>query len=351
MRTDWRRSCTRDAARGGLCRRGASLSLLTLGPLLALVAACGKSGPPLAPLRLMPEAPTELRLAERGDRIELTCRAPRASVDGARLGLLELQLFTSMTEGDPIKTSAPRLHRVAPGEAFSETMQPVPAAGTTLRVVARARLGKRMSAVTPVATLTVQTPPLPPPQLRVERAAAGVQLHWKPAPEAAGGAVRYWVYRRPDSGAYGAALNAEPTSDPSFLDADAEASASVCYVVRSIVSVDPVIESVSSTERCLAARPPARPATPRGLLAVPDGGAVQLSWTCSAEPVVVAYRVYRAEGQEQPQPRAKVEAGRCSFRDENLPSGAVLKYSLTAVDGSGNESAPALFGTLRPRGQ
>jgi hypothetical protein len=321
---------------------------LTLLPL-ALVASCGKAGNPLPPLRLTPEAPTELRVAQRGERIEMTGRAPRVSVDGMRLGVLEVQLFVTTGEGDPLKTAIPRVRRMAPGEAFTETLQPLPAPGTALRVVARARMKGRTSAPTPPMTLAVQAPPPPVAKATVERTDAGVRIGWRQGRQAPADGRRYWVYRRAEDGAYAVPLNPEPTASLTMEDPSPEANGAACYVVRAVVAVDPIVESADSEERCVTVRPPTPPATPGGLLAVPTGGDVDLSWSCATEVRIVAYRVYRAAGDAEAERRGETKAGRCSFRDENVPTDATLKYSLTSVDGEGRESTPAAFAPVRVR--
>jgi hypothetical protein len=321
---------------------------LTLLPF-ALVAGCGKAGNPLPPLRLTPEAPTELRVAQRGERIEMTGRAPRASVDGARLGVLDVQLFVTTGEGDPLKTTIPRERRLAPGEAFTETLQPLPAPGTALRVVARARMKSRMSAPTPLMTLAVQAALPPVAKVLVERTDSRVRIGWRQGQQVPADGRRYWVYRRAEDGVYAAPLNPEPTTNLTTEDSSAEANAAVCYVVRVVAAVDPIVDSGDSAERCLTVRPATPPPTPSGLLAVPTGGDVELSWSCAAETRIVAYRVYRVAGEADAERRGETKAGRCTFRDENVPTDALLKYSLTSVDGEGLESTAAVFAPVRVR--
>jgi hypothetical protein len=324
------------------------MSASTLPPL-ALAVACGRAGPPLPPIRLTPQAPSDLRLAQRGDRIEVRLRAPRVSVDGARLGVLDIELFITTSPGDLTKTVAPRVHRMAPGEAISEQIRPLPQPGTTLRAAARARLKKRFSAPTAVVSLEIQTPPVPARNVLAERAASGVRITWKRSGSAAPGSLRYWVYRRAPDGAYDVPLNAEPTSELAIEDESAEARAAVCYVVRAVAASNPVVESADSTEQCLVKRPPPPPPAPHGLVAVPRGADIELSWSCATEPGVIAHRVYRADDESAPARRAEIEAGRCAYRDQDVPVGAALHYTLTSVDGAGNESVPVSFGALRPR--
>ena len=72
--------------------RGSRVAILLL---VSFLPACGKKGDPLPPLRPTPAAITGLRVAQRGDRIEITLTAPRAGADGARLPVLDLELFVA----------------------------------------------------------------------------------------------------------------------------------------------------------------------------------------------------------------------------------------------------------------
>jgi hypothetical protein len=48
------------------------------------MAACGRKGPPLAPLVRVPQAPSELTATRRGDTVDLQLNAPSANTDGSR---------------------------------------------------------------------------------------------------------------------------------------------------------------------------------------------------------------------------------------------------------------------------
>lgn len=145
--------------------------------LLAALAACGKRGDPLPPLRIVPQPVSGLRLEQRGDRLETLYVAPRNATDGSRLGVLEIELQRTTKDGDFDKLAERHVRRVAPGEALVDS-EPLPAAGTLVRVAARAvSKGRGSSRAGPVA-LQVQPPPLAPRELRAQVAATGVVLRW-----------------------------------------------------------------------------------------------------------------------------------------------------------------------------
>ena len=66
--------------------------------LLATLACCGKRGDPLPPQRIVPQPVAELRVSQRGDRLEISYVAPRLANDGSRLGVLEVELSRTTRE-------------------------------------------------------------------------------------------------------------------------------------------------------------------------------------------------------------------------------------------------------------
>jgi hypothetical protein len=86
------------------------------------------------------------------------------------------------------------------------------------------------------------------------------------------------------------------------------------------------------------------PAPPRGLVAVPSGGTIGLTWTPNTEPDLLGYVVYRRalpavtadRLTESPVPGT-------TFTDRTARAGVTYFYSITAVDRSAhrNESAPS----------
>ncbi|HZM51166.1 MAG TPA: hypothetical protein VFE68_11765 [Vicinamibacteria bacterium] len=155
---------------------------LALGALA--LSACGKRGDPLPPLPVTPQAVGGLKLAQRGDMLEISYTTPRATTGGARLGLLDIEILRAdaagdlqKTAGDFQKTAKRSKRRAAPGESLTET-SPLPPPGTTVRVAARAIDRGRVSALSPVASLVVQPVPPAPHDLVGELRAESVALAW-----------------------------------------------------------------------------------------------------------------------------------------------------------------------------
>jgi hypothetical protein len=372
---------------------------------LASVLACGKRGDPRPPLRKTPQPLASFRIAQRADRLEISGIAPHLSTDGVALKPLTVEILRADGEGDFLKLAQKRSFSVQPGEAFQEP-ESLPPAGTLVRIAARAIASGKLSALTGIMTLPTQAPPSPPFDLVVVLSGDGVQLRWSgkrpnplpaplpPVPAAAasptgtppppaplpadppaqaaststpppGGAPTapsavappmetpapksgFWIYRRGKAGRYEHPLFAEPTLDKSHLDRGVTAGQDWCYVVRAVVSNEPLIESGSSNEVCLTARDIAPPTLPTGLTLLAQAGALELRWSPSPEPDLAFYRVYRAEPTGAPERIAEVPAGTSVFLDTTGKPGTAYRYTITAVDQAGNESAPStpLLGNL-----
>jgi hypothetical protein len=372
----------------------------TVLALACAAAACGKRGDPLPPIRKAPLPVTGLTLAQRGEGLEVRFTAPRAMTDGSRLESLAVELLVADRDGELAEVAVRRSLTPQPGQAWTETL-PLPAQGTALRVAAEARSGKRASVLTSPVTLTVREVPGPPSELRVGAVPGGVRLTWtppvrmpaphvatppagvpSPGPSPAAGAplappagqpapgavpppgapqpsglaaglgrvpgaspapavVGFRVYRRQATGAYGAALNPAPLAASAYEDSGAQPGESLCYVVRTAASTDPVVESEPTAEACLEVRDVAPPAAPLGVTALLREGTAELSWSPGSEPDLASYRVYRTPRGGAPERIAELPASETQWRDARLAPDDAFSYTVTAVDAAGNEGPPS----------
>jgi fibronectin type 3 domain-containing protein len=110
--------------------------------------------------------------------------------------------------------------------------------------------------------------------------------------------------------------------------------------VTAIVQANPIIESAITSEHEVRYTDRFAPAVPGDLVALTEPGRVRLVWRASEAADFAGYHVYRREGDgefrritEQPLPTPE-------YVDTGLAS-RTYGYRVTAVDQTGNESAPS----------
>ena len=195
-----------------------------------------------------------------------------------------------------------------------------------------------------------------------------IQLKWTPPTSTSAGAQlppirEFHVYRGeldPASAAAAAKdvhaavwrlppLQIAVTPAPEYQDSTFDFGKAYGYMVRSVVSEGgSLLESGDSRLVVLAPKDTYPPAAPQDVVSAvlpgtnPGSFVVDLSWAINLETDVAGYRVYRSEREDArgelltpdllPTP---------SFRDTTIASGRRYWYTVTAVDRSGNESAPS----------
>ena len=139
-------------------------------------------------------------------------------------------------------------------------------------------------------------------------------------------------------GSYERPLQSAPIAESAFVDTTAVPGEELCYVVRTVASTDPLIESADSEESCLGVEDVSPPAAPIGVAAQarPDG--IEISWSPSPEPDVARYRIYRISAQAPRARIAEVPVGEQLYVDTTAPVGVAQRYTVAAVDKAGNES-------------
>jgi hypothetical protein len=171
----------------------------------------------------------------------------------------------------------------------------------------------------------------------------------EPTPEPFRGGVN--VYRRSPFTVHGEPLTPAPVSEDHHLDTSAPIGTEACYVLRTVISTDPLVESEATDELCLEVRDIVAPAAPLGVAAVETEAGIEVSWSPSQEPDLASYRVHRAVRGGPSEPVGEAPSSASVFLDATpregpLPGGrpgrgAVFVYTVTAVDTAGNESAPS----------
>ncbi len=379
--------------------------------LLAAAIGCGKRGDPRPPLRKNPEPPAALAIAQRGELLQVSCAAPRLTLDGARLGVMDIQLLRADGEGDfeRLAKLATQM-KAAPGEIL--VLDEVkPELGSLVRFSAIARSEKHDSAPVGPLSFAVREIPPAPTALSAELQPNKVVLNWSealpstlpppppaalpasagPSPEAESAdvppgppreadpaapslpeptpelaapgsavatdavleptpepspaptppAVGVLIYRRQADEDYGPSLNSAPLAVSGFVDTGAPLDTELCYAARTVVSLQPFVESGDSEEACLLFEDIAPPEAVVGVTLLRQAEGIEVSWSPSQSADLLAFRVYRAHRGEPPVLLAELTPDILNYLDPNPPPAAILEYTITALDSSGNEGAPS----------
>ena len=140
-----------------------------------------------------------------------------------------------------------------------------------------------------------------------------------------------------------------PTPTNSYRDMAFDFGKTYLYTIRTVIPADgATVESEDSVPAVVSPRDVYPPAVPQGLVAAvvrsePNGAPeVDLSWSINAETDLAGYRVYRSEQQGTPGQVVTPDLlPSPAYRDTSVEPGHFYWYSVTAVDRSGNESAPS----------
>jgi len=343
--------------------------LKTLAPItLALVAVlcgCGKEGPPLPPEIRVAERTTDLTAFQEGDDAVLEWSYPSLTTDGRALSDIEsIQVWRATLplgqelpppvsaqdrqlrrqllegEGEVIRELSPdEIAAITRGSALifrddlsewrqsegAEVSSPVLWFG--VRTIC---CRKRASALSNVVRLEPHAPPPPPIDLELVASADGIDVRWRQSDDLA------TLVERSADGATWIAVTKDPVRGGEWIDAKAAQSRSWSYRLRSVRRIEGGGEVVGEPS------PPARidhpdtypPASPEGVVCLPEGSQVRVRWQAVAGEVT--YRVSRHEGSGPADVLAD-DLRLVELTDPSPPLGA-LRYVVVAVDGAGNES-------------
>jgi hypothetical protein len=310
---------------------------------------CGYIGGTLAPLANVPAAPADLAAIQRGALLIAHFTEPDITTEGFPIkGDLELDLRAGPAPDVWSESAwAAQAQRVAP--AHIAKLPPVRPNGaeqqlaeyefsstawTGKTIVIAARVigsNKKASNWSVLITLPVVAPLAKPEQLIATPLANGVRLTWR------GSGGHFRVLRR----SQGADSFAElaTTTAPEYLDASAEFGKTYTYQVLAFDAMAPQKEAQSdlSDEQTILYKDVFPPAAPAGLIATPSPGSIELSWESNAEPDLAGYRVYRSTDGGAFEKIADVNEIP-SYSDHAVERGKTYRYTVTAMDKSGNES-------------
>lgn len=360
---------------------GIRLSLFTL----LLAGGCGAPGEPTPPSPLVAVAVTDLAAQQTGDAVQLTFTMPLKTVAGERLSetpAIEILRGALKPDGSPDAKSF-RIIETIPGALVGDyraadkvqvinrispdEVRAYPAAALAYRVRARASR-KRASADSNTATVRIRPVPERITSVHAAVTESGVDLSWSaPTRTSAGDPLpaitEDRVYRGEiDPASAVAAANdlsqakwksplvlLASSATNSYRDTAFGFGKTYLYTVRTVIPGDgSALESSDSVPAIVTPRDIFPPAVPQGLVAAvlsaepntpPE---VDLSWSINTETDLAGYRVYKSEQQETPGQLVTPDLLLSpAYRDTSVQPGHRYWYSVTAVDRSGNESAPS----------
>ncbi|HEV7518843.1 MAG TPA: hypothetical protein VGR07_21320 [Thermoanaerobaculia bacterium] len=201
------------------------------------------------------------------------------------------------------------------------------------------------------AVIQPRMPPPPPATTTITPRADGVEVTWTEpagplgAPLGPNTLAGYNVYRRDSQvKGFGPPLHASPVGDRTFVDTTAHFGQSYIYAVTAVAMRSPLLESPIKTEVEIKYVDRFPPPVPREPVALVEAGRVRLVWRGSDAPDLAGYRVYRLDLRQvkgEYQLLTATPSVDVQYTDPNVKPGTTYVYRITAVDVSGNESAPA----------
>ena len=365
-----------------------------------LLAACGKKGPPLPPLRYVPGPATDIRAIRTGNEVRLQLVLPTRNAQGeGPVALDRVEIFAATVapnspnppnrdlltpkflvgtlevkppaaEGEPAPGAAEDL-RPAPGatatfvEALSdEKLQPqittsapaIPEAATAAAAAAAAAAppvtrriyiargltrGGRAGQPSARVVLPITEVPAPPADLAVTYTETGLSLNWTPPAAAEAGTPTFNVYVAGTT----TPLNDKPLTSPGFSRPGVTFGEEECFAVRTaFVTGNATLESEPSSPVCVTPADTFAPAAPASLTAVGVAGAVNLIWERNAESDLAGYLVLRGEAPgDTLLPVTAAPITETTYRDTTAVPGVRYVYAVVAVDNATppNRSAPS----------
>jgi hypothetical protein len=159
----------------------------------------------------------------------------------------------------------------------------------------------------------------------------------------------YRVYRRGLSEEeYGPPLNTQPVQGTSFVDLTAPYGVPLVYTVRAVLEGNPKVEGLPAEELPILFADVYPPPAPTHLDALSEGSLVRLLWDPVDAPDLAGYLVFRSQDGGAPERLTKDPLTDPFFTDDTARQGARYRYTVRAVDRTGNQSAPSPEATAEP---
>lgn len=312
--------------------------MAALGAASLLLAGCGYIGSTQPPLANIPGDPTDLVVIQRGATIYAHFKLPELTTELRPInGNLELEARAGLTPApwnlSQWAESAQKLnpHTVKAGVAQYQ-FPSLAWTGKEITIGARVIGENRKASNWTSASLPVVAPLTAPADFHVDPTATGVRLSWS------GPGQHFRILRSSDASPDYVEIGTTATHD--FFDTTAEFGKSYAYLVQSYEDLGNHREAQSdlSSEQALSYKDIFPPAAPTGLRASSSPNTIELSWDANSEPDLAGYRVYRSVNGGAFEKISEVSEIP-TYSDKAVGPGKTYRYSVAAVDKSGNESA------------
>jgi hypothetical protein len=355
-----RLTTTRRFCRKGIRLSGSMLLLLSIGVL----AGCGMPSPPLAPTLKLPAPVKDLGATRSGTTVRLAWTMPRRTTDNISLvGKMPVYVWRTTANRNRDLVGDFSLEPGGTGE-FADVLPPELQSGSPLALYYTVELLNHTGHSAGLSNLAYSAAGAAPPavtELSAQLASDGVQLHWEEAGIGTATA-ELRIHRRlldaPPAKTTSPQVNGQEPAAITLLvtpddakDHGAALDASVVFGRHYQYWVERVLQTKVDGHSVEILSAPSNtvdvqtkdifpPKAPQQLAAVATRGVVDLSWSANTEPDLAGYIVYRCETGGKPErvSPADVPLIAPTFRDTSTEPGVTYRYSVSAVDNSGNES-------------
>lgn len=367
---------------GSRMRESESAGLLIAAASLLLAFGCAAPGAPVTRQPTVPRAITDLSAKQAGNTIVLSFTLPTQTIQGKALSkppAIEVyRKFGSVPaagaragseQAQLVTTIPPQMvdhYQKAGRVEFPDVLALADLTahtGADAVYMVRTRTGKHSSEDSNAVQLLILPSPQPIHDLHAQITKAGVYLSWtapnilpKDSPPPI--SLRYRVYRA-DISAQGnlsaaSSGHTEPvlldeSTVPFYADSDLTFGHTYAYSVRAVAKyTNASVRSADSNVLNVTPEDTFAPSTPQSVAATAGSASntgaahIDLSWAINGESDLLGYNIYRSEMKSIP--GARVNATPLitpAFRDNSVVPGKQYFYSITAVDRTGNESAPS----------
>lgn len=336
--------------------------------------ACGKKGPPLAPLRPVPAMVSGFAADRIGATVTVRFAAPTANRDAStppateRIDLYALTMAASAPAPtvDQLAAAAnvvsatrvrhgqdaerPDAPKTGPGDTVTYTdAVSVPAdGGPFVRYYAAAGwAGRRRGPVTAMLSVPFGTGPAAPSAVTPVYDENSITLSWQ-----ASGAGQRFVVDRVPSGPAPTRVTPEAIA-VTEVAVPVQFGAEQCFVVRAVEVIGAVTLIGEPTQPvCVTPVDRFPPAPPSELRGSPAEAGIELTWTASTTADAAAYVVLRAEGTSDTLQRLTATPVTATlYRDQAVRPGVTYTYAVIAIDRATppNESRPSNRETVTAR--